>query len=476
VLTIENEKGITMPQSKVWVQVSESKQYFPTQIHIHMQEQLLKRLRIPIIEPVLLRFGSIQKVVRFMDTPSSNKEGQSLTITANLAHELGLSTGDTIRIRYHPDHNEVRLGPVLGILTAQTYEKQPQGLFGINSSFFEEVAQASRQSGTFVYIFTLDGVDLQNKHVTGWRYKNKRWAFTRFPLPDVIHNRLDSRKMELSETIQTFFANIKHHTNIPIFNHRFLNKVEVTQLLSNDSRISSLSPETVTHFNKSLIAAMFKKYPVIFVKPSKGSLGYGIIHFTRTAKGWKCIQNSMTGPVHRHFHKPEELLKFLYPRLRKASYLIQRGIPLVHVMGSPVDFRALLQKNGMGKWSITSTVARIASEQSFVSNVAQGGKLSRVKAALQNSTLPDHLIPAVERQLKNAALAVAETIEERADGLFAELGIDLGVDASGKVWLIEVNSKPSKTEDASMNDGKIRPSVRKMLDYVQYLAKFTSKD
>jgi glutathione synthase/RimK-type ligase-like ATP-grasp enzyme len=464
-----------MPQFKVWVQV-ESRHYLPTQIHIQMQEKLLKRLRIPIIESVLLKSGSIQKVVRFMDAPNSKKESQWLTLTTELAQELGLSTGDTIHIQYHPYYNEVRLGPVLGILTDQRNENQSQGFFGLNTSFFEEVTQAGNQAGTFVYIFTPDGIDLQNKRVTGWRHKNKNWESIRFPLPDAIHNRLTSRKLEHDEKIQSLFANIKHHTNIPIFNHRFLNKVEVNQLLSQDTRISLLLPETVTDFNKSSIAAMFQKYPVIFVKPSKGSLGHGIIRLTRTANGWKCLQNTMNGTVHRNFRKLQELLRFLYPRLRRTSYLIQRGIPLIHVQGSPVDFRVLLQKNGNGKWSITSTVARIASDQSFVSNIAQGGKLSKVSAALQSSTLPSHLIPEVQKRLKDAALAVAEVIEENADGLFAELGIDLGVDPTGKVWLIEVNSKPSKSEDTSMNDGKIRPSVRRMLHFVQHLAKFTTKE
>lgn len=459
-----------MAQIKVWIQV-EPAQNLPTQIHLQLNEKTVKQLKLPLIYPVLLRFGSIRKEVRIMDTPSSQ---DYLRLSSELAHELGLSTGDTLHIQYQPMINELKLGPVFGVLSDQTYQQHENGWFGVNTSFFEEVAKAARESGTFVYIFTPDGVDLQNRRVKGWRFVNRQWIAKRFPLPDCIHNRLTSRKLEMSDKIQKVMNPIIKHTQIPIFNQRFLDKAEVTKLLS-DGAYDSYLPETIIYRDAASISSMFTKHPVIFVKPTRGSLGKGIIRFTKTAGGWKCVINGLNGSIHRFFRSSSDIVRFLTPRLRRSTYLIQKGIPLIHILGSTVDFRALLQKNRKGQWEITSVVARIASSnQSIVSNVAQGGKLSKVKDTLESSNLPNHLIPSVQNGLRSAALSIAEVVDKKADGLFAELGIDLGVDPSGKIWLIEVNSKPSKTEDSSMMDGRIRPSVRRMLSYVHFLAHFNS--
>jgi hypothetical protein len=70
-------------------------------------------------------------------------------------------------------------------------------------------------------------------------------------------------------------------------------------------------------------------------------------------------------------------------------------------------------------------------------------------------------------------LKIAKGIETQIPGHFAELGIDLAADAFGKVWLLEVNSKPSKEDTTPWNENKIRPSVTKVVRYAQFLAKFS---
>ncbi|MGV2806477.1 YheC/YheD family protein, partial [Clostridium perfringens] len=56
---------------------------------------------------------------------------------------------------------------------------------------------------------------------------------------------------------------------------------------------------------------------------------------------------------------------------------------------------------------------------------------------------------------------------------FGELGIDLAIDTTGRIWLLEVNSKPSKGENAPLNaDSKVRPSAVRLVQYCQYLTGF----
>jgi hypothetical protein len=74
-------------------------------------------------------------------------------------------------------------------------------------------------------------------------------------------------------------------------------------------------------------------------------------------------------------------------------------------------------------------------------------------------------------EIKMVALEIAKAFERLAEGHFAELGIDLAIDTQGKIWLIEINSKPSKTDDTVTNPAlTTRPSVMRLLDYVLYLS------
>jgi len=70
--------------------------------------------------------------------------------------------------------------------------------------------------------------------------------------------------------------------------------------------------------------------------------------------------------------------------------------------------------------------------------------------------------------MKELSIETASIISQLSPGITGELGIDIGVDLDGKLWLIEVNSKPSK----SFEDGqvKIRPSAKAIIQYCTMLA------
>lgn len=74
-------------------------------------------------------------------------------------------------------------------------------------------------------------------------------------------------------------------------------------------------------------------------------------------------------------------------KMKTTRYQIQQGLTLIDNSGRPVDFRALVQKNRTGKWSVTSIVARIAGGSHYVSNLARGGSLSTVKDAVAKTQL-----------------------------------------------------------------------------------------
>jgi glutathione synthase/RimK-type ligase-like ATP-grasp enzyme len=212
---------------------------------------------------------------------------------------------------------------------------------------------------------------------------------------------------------------------------------------------------------------MLQRYPILYLKPANGSLGGGIIRLIR--QNGRIIYQSTTpsGTLTRLTHSLYHMNQILKQRIKKQSYLIQQGLNLVKCEGRPVDFRVLVQKNRSGNWTITSAVGRIANNQHIVSNLAKGGTIRKASDLLKE--LKQIRKPSIS-QLRKKALEIAKTFESLADGHFAELGIDLAIDQKGDIWLLEINSKPSKTDDSMISStNSTRPSVYRLMEYTHFL-------
>jgi glutathione synthase/RimK-type ligase-like ATP-grasp enzyme len=132
-----------------------------------------------------------------------------------------------------------------------------------------------------------------------------------------------------------------------------------------------------------------------------------------------------------------------------------------------MDFRVLCHKNLNNQWQVTSIVARVAAENEFVSNLARGGRMLKPLNVLR-TCLGHKKSLEVLALMKELAVETASTISCSSSGITGELGIDIGVDQYGKLWIIEVNSKPSKNFEDGL--GKIRPSAKALIQFCTLLA------
>ena len=169
----------------------------------------------------------------------------------------------------------------------------------------------------------------------------------------------------------------------------------------------------------------------------------------------------------------EEIFPHIKPLLNNRIYIIQQGIPLLTYQTRGMDYRVLCHKNIQNNWNVTSVVARISAQDEFVSNIARGGELmSPVNALKDTLSISDAKV--LISQMKDLAIETAMIIERKSQGITGELGIDIGIDKDGKPWLIEVNSKPSKSfEDGQM---KIRPSAKAIIQFCTKLAFDSSEE
>ncbi|MFD0679592.1 MULTISPECIES: YheC/YheD family endospore coat-associated protein [unclassified Paenibacillus] len=455
-----------MKRTKVKIQVQHAGMY-PDDRVIMLSDALVKKWKIPTNTTLALRFGSAKHEVKVVPI----QQAGALRINDSIAAKWGLSIGSSLCLQYKPTSRALHIGPLIGVMISRAYSGKPDRPFGAITTFCRELDEACKLYGAAVYYVTPDDLSGQGDTVKGWHYAG-RWVKRTFPLPHVIYNRLTSRRLENRSNVQQFLRHAKTHYHSALFNEKYLNKTEVFDALRKENSLQIYLPESYLLKNLQTLKSMCTKYPTVFLKPITGSLGKGIIRIKRQAdNSFTCHFTNLGGVRKQSYGNLSQMCAALSGKIKQQRYQIQQGLTLISVGDRPVDFRALVQRDEQGQWSITSIVARIAGSHHFVSNLARGGTLSTVKEALARSNSTASSGGAVK--LRRAAIAIARGIETQIQGHFAELGVDLALDMQGRVWLIEVNSKPSKDDNTQLTgENKLRPSVKQLIQYSRYVAKF----
>lgn len=358
----------------------------------------------------------------------------------------------------------LHLAPMIGLLTEINEEDPDNPHFRSVHSFCEELEHLTKNFGGLFYVFSLQSIE--SDHIIGYFFDDGKWSKASLPIPDVIYNRIHSRKLESSSVFQKFREKLRKD-QLPMFNDRFLSKWEVYDVLMTEDHLKPFIPLTKLYSKKNF-EEMLKDYPVLFLKPLHGSQGRNIIkvdqkedHFLLQFSYFNEKQNSM---VLSNINKLHDTLS---PYMKKNMYLIQQGISFIQFQNRLMDFRVLCHKNKQDLWEVTSVVARLSAEKQFVSNIARGGETMKPIKALSlyfdSKTSKQQLI-----FMKELAKEFASVISQNSEGLTGELGIDIGIDASGHIWMIEANSKPSKNFEEQ--EIKIRPSARAIISYCVKLA------
>ncbi|WP_042201120.1 YheC/YheD family protein, partial [Paenibacillus camerounensis] len=147
-------------------------------------------------------------------------------------------------------------------------------------------------------------------------------------------------------------------------------------------------------------------------------------------------------PFHHHFRTLDQGLQWIHRFTGKHSYIMQPYLHLTSSLGQPFDVRVLMQKNGRGAWTLTGMAVRLGGHGSLTSNLHGGGTAVAVLPFLlaefgsAGAELHDELA---------AAAALLPPLLEESFGRLGELGLDFGIDAGGRIYLLEANSKPGRT-------------------------------
>lgn len=437
------------------------KMFQEDQFRIQISHSLVHYWNIDLQMPHLLRIGkhTIQITIE-----GANIRKDEIFFCDRLFQECCLPMEDLNFVAsYSRKDFTITAGPVIGLMTDFNESGEDPDFRSIHS-FCKELHEAV--SGLHGYFYVFHFRDFIQEKLQGYCLREEKWIKRPVPLPSVIYNRVHSRILEASSAFQTFKNSMLKY-NIPMFNDRFLSKKEVHTLLFSEDHMHPYLPDTAIA-DEETIKEMLARHRLIFLKPIHGSQGRNIIRLS--INGEEIISEQSTGNGKENtltFKNYDRFILWFKQYLKKTIYLAQQAIPLQTYKARQLDFRVLCHKNHQDIWRATSAVARVSAERQFVSNIARGGEMmkplrifsmhSDQKTAIQQLAL-----------LKELAVETATIISQKCEGLIGELGIDIGLDTNGKLWIIEVNSKPSKNfED---KEKRVRPSAKALIEYATALS------
>lgn len=339
--------------------------------------------------------------------------------------------------------------------------------------FCRRLTLAGAQLGMAVFVFSPEWIDWQRRSVRGYFYdlSIRGWRQRRFPFPDIVYDRSFYRSMGQQRKYRALLARLLAFPGVQLLSRALPDKLEVYRMLSGEPRLSRMLPRTERYTGPRSLYAWLKDQGEALVKPQGGTHGKGVLHLRRTEHGTyeACGRNAANLPIRLSFEHPGELLRWAHRSLLvNRPYLIQQYLHLRTSTDSPYDIRALMQKDGRGRWRLTGMVGRIGRAGGVTSNLHGGGRPCSAGALLASEfgkRSAQHLCESIQ----DAAALVPQVLEQEHGGL-AELGIDFGVDRAGQLWLLEVNSKPGRESFARLNDKKAGiAAITSPIRYARYV-------
>lgn len=426
--------------------------------------ELLQRLGLRKGDSIRIEFGSFRRAATL--TPRLGVGGHVLYIPAS--ESLPFPTFRSYFAKWDKDANTLKLGPLVGILTAAS--SVPGKPFAGRLHFFREIVQYAYSMGALAFCFTPEGLDLAKQQCTGYVYSHGNWKGVRLPLPDVVYNRVPAREFERTQAVQRAKCSLES-AGIPYFNPSFLNKWHLYKIFSSHEHLSRYLPETKQLNSLSDLTSFLQKYDAVYLKPIHGFAGRGIMKVSRSRTGSLLLEYRQNGVNHkRHYRTVGSLLQAVRQLMRGRQYVVQQGLKLAVCGGRMFDLRVLTQRDRHGEWRLIGWGCRVAGQGGITTHVPNGGSIAPFDVVAK-ATFGDQWHQ-VQQRVKQLALMVPPCIEAHYQRQFGIISMDIGIDRKGFPWLFEANAKPMEFDEKDTQSS----SVTALIHYCRWLAGLNGKE
>ncbi|MFF2445764.1 YheC/YheD family protein [Neobacillus sp. NPDC058068] len=315
-------------------------------------------------------------------------------------------------------------------------------------------AAVAKAEGVNFFYFTLGKVNIKQQKILGKVYENGQWIEKEFPFPDVIYNASYSVGDKAEQIFDYLFD------RIPFTSHSIGNKLTVYNRINKAKKFKQYLIPFYKLSDVQIFINMIKLYKKVIIKPMSGHQGGGVVLIEKYGLNhYKINDAKLISSINEN-----QLLELISHKIQEQDYLVQQFITSQTKSGHVFDFRLHVQKNGEGKWVITSIYPRIGRLGTITSNMGSGGYSTFLDIFLKTE-FGDSWYD-IQRYLEQFAIRFSNHFDSLYDNELDELGIDVGIDENQKLWLFEVNWRPGPP-----NIYNVELDVAKnTIQYAKYLA------
>lgn len=382
-----------------------------------------------------------------------------------------LMTEDVLRTLMLPEEpiyeiihkqGDIHIGPFIGIVAGKSLKKVfEKGLrVGRYVKSYEKIGGA-------ILAFTNDGVDRDKKMIFGYLYHpvKKKWVKGIYPYPMAIF-----KKTTLKKELQRHFESVLGKR---VFNSSTFDKWEMYTWFKHSSELKPFLPQTKIFRELVDVQQMIEKFGAVYIKPIKGMQGKRVAKVHKQEKEVTIEYIQQDSKEDYRFNSLYEAKDFLEEHFGEEKFILQQPLNL-RFNHSIIDFRVIMVKDHTGTWNNYGIMGRNGVKGQIVSNRHRGGKVEHADITLDRMFREKDKIKEYKEKMEKVALLAASTIEN-CGFHFGKLGIDIGIDVDGNVWLIEINHRNPNDFVASFSGDKNLVNVIRLanMQYAKRLAGFT---
>ncbi|MFJ7838762.1 YheC/YheD family protein [Lysinibacillus sphaericus] len=319
-------------------------------------------------------------------------------------------------------------------------------------------AAVAKAEGVEFFYFTPKKVNFDNRTINGQVLEDGQWHERVMPFPDVIYNAGSPEKLAVSKKI---IERLKKE--IPFTTHSIGNKWNVMERLKEAKEFDKYIIPTEIVKNTDVFHSYIAHHKKIVFKPIDGRKGKGIYFIIKVGDHFEVRQNS-----ENRMYSKQQLNALIHELLETGTFIMQPYIQSKMKSGQVYDFRLHVQKNGEGKWVVTTVYPRIAPHGSIIPNINNGGYTNYLDPFLEQEFKEEAFN--IRRMLEHFSLSLARHLDDiqmtKFGEVIDEIGIDVGLDAQQKIWIYEVNWRPGCPPAFYLELDVVIHSIR----YAKYLA------
>lgn len=296
------------------------------------------------------------------------------------------------------------------------------------------IAITCKNQGIELIYMNPEGVNKKSKTVNGYIYLNNKWEKVSVPLPSFIDI---SPHLFTKKKYKKTLNFLKKNTTLSIDRRHIILKDELQIKLKKNESLSQFAIPTKHLNNFSDLTDWLKSFETIVAKPVRGLKGKGVYILKQVdANNYILGVNKEEKTLSKN-----ELSEFFSNELENNNYIMQKYISSKTIDGNPFDCRVHLEKNGKGEWETARNYIRIGIGQKVVSNISQGGAISRPESFLPFN-FGEEKAKEIENKLELLAKILPYEIEKITESTLMNMGVDVGIDQSGNLYVFEINSYP----------------------------------